>query len=65
MTRLQAIRKLLPLIMPVVAVVAVAVVYIRLGCVDGATLCQNVTEFIEATTIPPTPFEEFLSLWGI
>ena len=64
MTRLQAVKKLLPFILPVVAVVAVAVVYIRLSCVDGGqSLCQNATEFINQTTPYQTPFQQFMNLF--
>ena len=63
MTRLQAVRRLLPFILPVVAVVATAIVYIKLGCQPG-TGCENVTAMMAAQTPYQTPFEEFLSLWS-
>ncbi len=48
-----------------IAVVAVAAtIYLRLGCTDGFTQCTNMTGFIQAPT-PPTPFQEFLSLWSV
>ena len=62
MTRLQVIRKLMPLILPVVAVVAMAIVTIKLSCIDGMTACENVSEM--ASQMPqPSIFSEWLNLW--
>ena len=62
-TRAVIVKHILPLVVPVLAGLAMTVVYIRLSCIDGATLCQNVTELTLQTAKHPTGFQEFLNLW--
>ena len=64
MNRAGTVRKILPVLVPVVTAIAVAIVYIRLSCVDGATLCGNVSQMINETTVKQSVFLEVLSLFG-
>ena len=59
--RVLIVFRLLPVVIPAVTVIATMIVYLRLSCIDGATLCGNVTPFIPYQT----PFQEFLNLWQI
>ena len=64
MNRAGAVRKILPVLVPALTVIAVAIVYIKLSCIDGATLCGNVSQMITETTVKQSVFQEVLSLFG-
>ena len=65
MNREHAIRKVLPVLIPAITAIAMAIVTIRLGCIDsGTSVCENVTEFISRTEIHKSAFQEVMSLFG-
>ena len=65
MSRTIAIRKVLPVLLPAITAIAVAIVYIRLSCIDGAVACGNVSQMINETAVHQSAFQEIIELFGL